>query len=459
MTATGLSAREIVDAATPRLNGYIPLDPTEKQSAFLLLMIKEALYGGAAGPGKSVALLMAALQFVDIPKYRAIILRKTFQELTLPGNLLEMSHEWLEPTDAYWQAQRRRWFFPASGATLTFGGLEHERDRRKYKGAAFHFIGIDQLEEFFLKEYLFLMSRLRKKKDDPIPLRIRGTANPGGPGHEWILERFVEPPEGDDAIWFIPGTIDDNPHLDREEYELQLMHLDPVTRARLMKGDWSVRDESGMFRRGWFRRQKDPPAAADLDSIVRYWDLASSTVQELKDPDYTAGVLMAKAKGKYYLIDVTRTRGTPGQVDDLMLQTAHLDASLYGKRVQIHEEQEPGASGKALIHHHRRILAGFAHYGDKKDKATDVRAAPFASQAEAGNVVLIDGPWNKAYLDEQEAYPNGAHDDQVVASSGAFAKLTSGSGLFEHYRRMAEELRKKKGERTTRPARSTSLTR
>ncbi|NLH62080.1 MAG: hypothetical protein GX452_11820, partial [Ignavibacteriales bacterium] len=82
----------------------------------------ELLYGGAAGGGKSDALLMAALQFIEYPNYNALLLRKTYQELALPEAIMDRSMQWLEKTDAKWYAKEYRWQFP-SGANLTFGYL------------------------------------------------------------------------------------------------------------------------------------------------------------------------------------------------------------------------------------------------------------------------------------------------------------------------------------------------
>ena len=90
--------------ATPRLTRYVPHQPHPKQAAFLLLGCREAMYGGAADGGKSVALLMGALQYVDRPGYHALVLRRTFQQLSKPGALMDLSKQWLLPTDAHWSA-------------------------------------------------------------------------------------------------------------------------------------------------------------------------------------------------------------------------------------------------------------------------------------------------------------------------------------------------------------------
>jgi len=137
-----LTKLEEVDSAilqkmlTPRLTKYIPYEPTPKQAAFLLMNdVKEILYGGAAGGGKSVAQLMGALQFVDIPGYSAILFRKTYADLALPGALIDMSKQWLMPfvesKEVKWSEKEKKYTFP-SGATLSFGYLESPNDCYRY---------------------------------------------------------------------------------------------------------------------------------------------------------------------------------------------------------------------------------------------------------------------------------------------------------------------------------------
>lgn len=196
-------------AATVLENPWIPHDPTLKQAEFLLLSEREVLYGGSAGGGKSDALLMAALQFVDVPGYSALLLRRSYADLALPGALMDRAHQWLYGTSAVWNAAEKTWTFP-SGATLTFGYLDRVNDKYRYQSSEFQFIGFDELTQFTEEEYTYLFSRLRRRADLPVPLRMRAASNPGGIGHDWVRRRFLLEP-GTSSRRFLPASLHDNP--------------------------------------------------------------------------------------------------------------------------------------------------------------------------------------------------------------------------------------------------------
>lgn len=225
---------------------YIPHTPHPKQAEFLALDCLEALYGGAAGGGKSDALLMAALQYVHVPGYSALLLRRTFRDLNQPDAIMARSHEWLRGTPAKWHERDKRWTFP-SGATLTFGYCDSEKDKFQYAGAALQFIGWDELTQFPAAWYVWLFSRLRKLADQrfaDVPLRVRAGTNPGGIGHAWVQRRFVDDATRDRRI-FVPALLEDNPSLDATAYRMSLAELDATTRLQLEKGVW-VRDAEGL---------------------------------------------------------------------------------------------------------------------------------------------------------------------------------------------------------------------
>jgi len=151
----------------------------------------------------------------------------------------------------------------------------------------------------------------------------------------------------------------------------------------------------------------------------RAWDLASS----VGSGDYTAGVLIVgpDADGAYYVADVQRGRWGSLERDRTMLATARSD----GPRTKVRVPQDPGAAGKSLAEHHVRMLAGFSVEACVQTGSKETRADPFASQVNAGNVRILRGGWNAAFLDELGRFPFGSHDDAVDAASLAFEALAS----------------------------------
>jgi predicted phage terminase large subunit-like protein len=404
--------------------GGIGIVPTQRQAAFLTYPAKEILYGGAAGGGKSAALLMAALQYVIEPGYDALLLRRTFADLSKPRALIPLSMEWLSGTPAKWDSQQHQWRFP-SGASLSFGYLETEKHKYQYQSAAYQFVGFDELTQFSESQYRYLFSRCRRLFGSSVPSRVRAASNPGGEGHEWVKSRLIDGQRP--GRRFVKALKEENPYLDQEDYDIQLAELDLVTREQLQHGDWDIRPEGNLFKREWFTDayvDQPPP----VTRWVRFWDLAATKQQDNNDPDYAAGVRMGQCEdGQFVIDDVRHLRDRPQAVERSVSATARMD----GTDTEVRIEQEPGASAKLYIDSFaRRILPDFDVRGVRAmaDKVT--RAKPFSAACERGDVLIVRGAWVAGFLDELCAFPLVAHDDRVDAATGAYAVLSNRINSF-----------------------------
>jgi predicted phage terminase large subunit-like protein len=174
--------------------------------------------------------------------------------------------------------------------------------------------------------------------------------------------------------------------------------------------------DGGMFKRAWFGVVDAAPASSRK---VRRWDFAATDSSGAGDPDWTVGLLLSETGGVYYIEGVVRDRVSPAGVERMLKSTAEQD----GKAVKVRIPQDPGAAGKSTAAHQIRLLAGWDIRSAPETGSKEVRAIPVSAQAEAGNIKLVRGPWNESFLDEICVFPNGAHDDQVDALSGAFAEL------------------------------------
>ena len=174
----------------------------------------------------------------------------------------------------------------------------------------------------------------------------------------------------------------------------------------------------GLFKREWFPVVQAIPAGCKM---VRGWDLAATASD---DAAWTAGCLMARAMdGRFYIADMRRIQGTPSDVERLLVTTASQD----GRSVKGSIPQDPGQAGKAQSQYLIRQLAGFTYHATPESGDKETRALPLAAQAEAGNVALLAGTWNQAFLDEIANFPVGKFKDQVDATTRAFSELISGS--------------------------------
>jgi phage terminase large subunit-like protein len=392
----------VLDLIGPLRLRNCPLTPTPRQEAFLRLPNREVLFGGAAGGGKSIALLMAAAQYTDVPGYDALIVRATLSELELSGGLIELSHDWFANTKASWSGEQRAWRFPTSGdtATLRFGYLDSQRDVNRYSGSAYSFLAFDELSSVDEISYRRMFRVLRQATAAPdlarspdgltladVPVRVRATANPGGPNHTWIKNYFVNPESRPAGVVFVPSRWRDNPHLDLDDYDEQLAHLPSAERRRLRDGDWEVADDGEMFERAWFELIDRATVPAHTRK-VRYWDLAASEpTTRNPDPDYTVGLRLEidDKTSIYYITGITRRRLHSGKIEKLIRATAEAD----GTGVEIWIEQEP-ASNSAILGEHlkRNVLHEFAVRTHQPTGSKEARALVVTAHAENGRIKL-----------------------------------------------------------------------
>lgn len=249
-----------VAVAPPRL----VYRPQSKQEPWHACPAFESGFGGTKGPGKTLSMLMESIRGVHHPRYRGIIFRRTYPRLQ---EVMDRAWEWFPPMGAKWNGDGHRWVFP-SGAMISMRHCQNEEDKRNYHGHEYHFMGFDQLEEFSETQYLFLTAQCRSSVPEIVPY-VRVNFNPGGIGHAWVKERFLEHGTRDCAPWvprneagdelpsrcFHFSNIYDNQILldSDPQYMMVLNSLPEQDRRALRDGDWDV--FAGQVLTEW-RREK-----------------------------------------------------------------------------------------------------------------------------------------------------------------------------------------------------------
>ena len=410
-------------------NPYIPFKPFVKQAEMILASEKEVLIGGAAGGSKSTSLLMRALFYVqdDVNEYHALILRRTLSDLKRKGALIHKASQWLNRKEIQrdpairpkWDGTEHSWTFP-NGNSLTFGYLRNINDLDTYQGSEYQFIGIDELTQLERFKYIYMRSRVRKTKDNKLPTQLMAD--------EDIQDKS--------QIRFISSSYLDNVYLDTKDYEEYLMGLDRVTREQLMNGNWYASVKGELFDESDFHLiSHDEFLKIPIIRIIRYWDLAATEVlndDKLKnsDPDYTAGVLLAKdLNGNIYILDSYEFQLESRNLINEILNTAARDKS------DVQYIEVDGSTGKnfGLLVIDELNRRGFTTgIGNSRENKVD-RARRVSADIQLNGIFLVGKDrtgftkkWAMEFLEKITAYPNEAiHDDCVVAFTGAYEKLVS----------------------------------
>lgn len=422
-----------------------------------------AIVGGAAGAGKTFALLMESGRNIDVKGYDGVIFRRTSKQVRAPGGLWDASEKLFNQLGG--TPAELRWRFSA-GSTISFHHLEHEKNKYDWQGTEIPFIGFDELTHFTEGQFWYLVSRNRSTTG--IKPYVRATTNPDASSWvrkliDWwigsdglpiderggVLRWFIRVENklvwGDSAeeltskypdsipksLTFIPGKLDDNEILNTVDpsYRANLMALPHVERMRLLGGNWNVMPSAGMyFKSHWFKETSELPK---MKRVVRCWDRAATEWKDGDpgDPDWTVGLKLGEGiDGKYYIIDIVRERYSYGKVEELIKTVAQRD----GREVTVKGFQDPGQAGKGEAERFITQLAGFHVTVEKINTNKETAAKPLSSQCEHGNVLLYSLCANKDdFYFEMENFPKASHDDIVDAASGAFNYLTQdAAGTF-----------------------------
>lgn len=448
------------------MSSRLDIKPQEgPQTQFLETTADIAFYGGSAGGGKSFGLLLDPLRHWENPLFGGVIFRRNTTQVKNEGGLWDESNLLYGPLGAHPREHTLEWLFPAGGR-MKFAHLEHERTVLDWQGAQIAFIGFDEVTHFTETQFWYMLSRNRSTSG--IRPYVRGTCNPDSDSWvrkliDWwigsdglpikersgVLRFFAR--AGDTILWanspeellkkgydntdissftFIPAKLTDNKILMEKDprYQANLKALNRVDRARLLDGNWNIRPSAGMyFRRADCEVIDAIPAGATL--ISRYWDRAATMPSEQnKDPDWTVGLLMHKLpNGQFVVADIRRHQESPLKVEQMIKNTAAFDSHA----ITIYLEQDPGSSGVADAQNYVRLLAGYDVRLTRPTQDKETRARPVSAQWEAGNIKVLRAPWNDEFFKELENFPEGAHDDQVDALSGAFNEMCGPLSVFD----------------------------
>ncbi len=436
------------------------------QTAFMASKADIVIYGGAAGGGKTFALLLEGLRHRDVKGFGGVIFRHNYNQITAEGGLWDASHKIYDqvPGVVSGKTPKLHWTYPAGGR-LNFAHISCNEDLASWQGTEICYLGFDELTHFSRKQFLYMLSRNRSTCG--IRPYVRATCNPDA--DSWVakfIEWWIDQDTGypipersgvirymcvlNDTIYFadtaeelaaehdiqvvdcksvtfIASNLNDNKILMESDpgYMANLKALLEVERERLLMGNWKIKPAAGMyFKRSQLGELLDE-IPDDVKTWARGWDLAATSEDENGDPCFTASVLIGKRKnGRYIIANVTNKRLSSSEVRKDVKMTCQMDKQKY-KRVVERIPQDPGQAGKDQKNSYIKMLAGFVVKMFPESGSKETRAEPLATQWQNGNVDLLKADWNEMFLTQMESFPESKFKDMVDASSSAFNEIES----------------------------------
>lgn len=461
-----------------------------KQEMFLRSPADICIYGGAAGGGKTFALLLECLRHIDNKRFEAVIFRQSRPQIMSAGGLYATSQEiypYLGATSVL--TPNVQWRFQ-SGAKITFAHMFYEKEKYNWQGAQIPLLIFDELTHFTESQFFYMFSRNRSTCG--VKPYIRATCNPDG--ESWVakfIDWWIDPDTGyaiesrcgviryfvrrnniihwadsreelyeqfklyapedrEDvkSVTFISAKLTDNAAMMEHDpgYMGALRAMSEFDQEQLLNGNWKIRRSAGHYFKRSKVGQMFHATPTDVVKWVRAWDLAATAPDTLDETEgapqalrrnsrsddsaYTAGVLLGKRRdGRIFVADVINVRENGADVRQLILNTAASDNALYGN-VTVRLPQDPGQAGKDQAQSFVRMLGGYSVTTSLESGDKVTRAEPFSSQWLAGNVDVKIAEWNDDYFRQLENFPVGKLKDMVDASANAYLELEQGKPEF-----------------------------
>jgi predicted phage terminase large subunit-like protein len=440
------------------------------QTEFLATKADIAIYGGAAGGGKTYTLLLEPLRHIHNPKFGGVIFRETNKQIMQQGSLWDTSIEvYSKVKGAKAFVGGPSWTFE-KGSSIDFRHLEDENQAMKdWQGAQPAYIAFDEVTHISRKLFFYIAFSRGRSLSGVRPY-VRASCNPDATS--WVKELLApwitinwDGPGGpakpgeiryiriinDDIVWytkpvysedgmhrlltksmtFIPSNVYDNKVLlsVNPEYLTGLENLPEVEKQRLLYSNWDITESGNMFRKAWFEEVTEDDLPRYM-WMVRFWDLAASEQKPgQKQPDMTCGFLEGHdpESGNYYLLDMVLITETPHVVEQEIVRTAAYDLTKWGAygTVRIRMEQEPGSSGIIVTDHYKRVVLPKYDFAGVRSTGSKVeRAKPLSAAAQRGLVKILKAPWNSVWFAYAGAFPRkDVKDDPVDGATGAHNAL------------------------------------
>lgn len=461
-----------------------------KQEMFLRSPADICIYGGAAGGGKTYALLFECLRHIDNKLFEAVIFRQSRPQIMSAGGLYATSQEIYPHLGASSVLTPNvQWRFQ-SGAKVTFAHMFYEKEKYNWQGSQIPLLMFDELVHFTESQFFYMFSRNRSTCG--VRPYIRATCNPDG--ESWVarfIDWWIDPETGyaDESrcgklryfirrnniihwadtpqqlyeefhlyspeemeevksVSFISAKLTDNAAMMKHDpgYIGALKAMSEFDQEQLLNGNWKIRRSAGHYFKRSKVGQMFRSTPTDVVKWVRAWDLAATAPGEMDELEgmpqamrtnrrgdesaYTAGVLLGKRKnGRVFVADVINVRENGADVRQLILNTAASDNALYGN-VTVRLPQDPGQAGKDQAQSFVRMLGGYTVTTSLESGDKVTRAEPFSSQWLAGNVDVKIADWNDDYFRQLENFPVGKLKDMVDASANAYLELENGKPEF-----------------------------